>query len=96
MRNYDDYIVFLLGADNFKISKSIRKKAEELGDMFGVYELCVTLAQKFEEYSEKYFMYDISTYDVFANYLEDYEKEIVDFIESDGVNYFEIRSEEDE
>jgi hypothetical protein len=94
MRNYDDYIVFLLGADDFKISKLIRKKAEELGDMFGAYELSITIAQKFEEYSEKYFMYDISTYEVFANYLEDYEKEIVDFIESDGVNCFEIRSKQ--
>ena len=94
MRNYNDYIVFLLGADDFKISKLRRKKADALGDMFGVYELCVTLAQKFEEYSEKYFTYDISTYDVFANYLEDYEKEIIDFIESDGVDYFEIRSED--
>lgn len=96
MVGYSDYVVFILGADNFYVSKLIRKKAEELGDMYGTFELCISIAEQFEIYASKYFNYDISTYDIFVNYLDDYEKEIVEFIESNGTKHFTIRSEKDE
>lgn len=86
-QDYDDYIVFLLGADTFTISHKIRELAREFG-MDGIFEDCVYIAQKFNEYDKlKYNLY--SQYESFERFLEEYDAEINNYLE-EGIK-FEIK-----
>lgn len=80
-QNYDEYIVFILGTDNFDICKKIRDKAIEFG-MDGLYEICIYLATKFEKYDkDKYNTW--SQYESLRRFLKEYEKEINDYLNNE-------------
>lgn len=89
-KDYDDYIVFLLGTDEFDVCNKIKKWAKNNYDMYGAYEMCVEIAKKFEKYDRQY--PDCSQYDNFECFLDEYNKELIDFIEND-IN-FEVREDE--
>lgn len=75
--NYDNYIVFLLGADNFDVCKKIRSMCEEFG-MDEMYDACVYIAQMFQKYDDA--NWDKPQYDNFAHFLNQYNKEIDIFL----------------
>ena len=80
MQNYDDYIVFVLGTDNFNFSQKLRNMYD-LG-MDELYGICVYIAQKFEEY-DNYTIdlgYNISQYENLCRFLHEYEKQIDDYL----------------
>ena len=80
MKNYDDYIVFVLGTDNFNFSQKLRNMYD-LG-MDELYGVCVYIAQKFEEY-DNYTIdmgHNISQYENLCRFLHDYEKQIDDYL----------------
>lgn len=88
-QNYDEYVVFVLGTDNFDICKKIRNKAIEFG-MDGLYEICIYLATKFEEYDkDKYNTW--SQYESLEHFLNEYEKEINNYLDK-GIK-FDIKGE---
>ena len=87
----DDYIMFVLGVDNSKISKLIRDKLDETSDLYEMYNTCSQIASQFELYDKQY--YNIySRIDSFYKFLDEYEKEIIDYINGDA-QYFVIKSE---
>lgn len=80
MKTYDDYIVFVLGADDFDLSQKLRNRYD-LG-MDELYGICVYIAQKFEEY-DNYTIdmgHNISQYDNLRRFLRKYEKQIDDYL----------------
>lgn len=77
MKNYDDYIVFLLGSDNFKVCQKIRELAE-LNGMDTLYDDCIEIAKKFNIYDM--LSPRIAQYDNFADFINKYENEILDYI----------------
>lgn len=80
MKPYDDYIVFVLGTDNFNFSQKLRNMYD-LG-MDELYGICVYIAQKFEEY-DNYTIdmkYNIPQYENLCNFLHEYEKQIDDYL----------------
>lgn len=79
-RNYDDYILFLLGADDFYISHEIRALCQKIG-MDGAYECCQYIAQQFEKFDKHHTQ--ISQYDSFTQFLELYHDNILDYIDMD-------------
>lgn len=83
-KDYDEYIVFLLGADNFDVCHKLRKLAEQIG-MDGTYEYAVYIAQKFNEcynYITKKLKFNWSQYDCFEEFLFNYEEEILYYIDN--------------
>jgi hypothetical protein len=87
----DDYIMFVLGVDTSKISKIIREKLNETSDLWEMYNTCSQIAYQFEIYDKQY--YNIySRIDSFYKFLEEYEKEIIDYINGDA-EIFEIKKE---
>jgi hypothetical protein len=77
-----NYITFLLGADNFEICKFIRETAKDFGAIDMIYDDCISIAKKFVKYDKK--NQDImSEYESFEHFIDDYDKEIRDFISND-------------
>lgn len=89
-QTYDNYIVFLLGADDFAVSHKIRKLCKVFG-MDEMYAVCVYIAKVFEKYDNLYWD-EGSQYDNFARFLEDYNDDIMAYIDS-SVD-FDLKSEE--
>lgn len=80
MKTYDDYIVFVLGTDNFIFSQKLRNMYD-LG-MDELYGICVYIAQKFEEY-DNYTIdlgYNISQYENLCRFLDKYVTQIDDYL----------------
>lgn len=76
-----NYIVFLLiGEEGLKVTKEIRKKARYCCDMWGLYADCVYIARKFLEYDKQ--NETISQYGNFITFAQEYEKEILNFLEN--------------
>lgn len=87
MKDYDDYIVFLLGSDDFAISKRLRDERDFLG-MDGFYDLCIEIAKKFQEFDNE-LMLKYSTIDLYSSlqkFLQDYDKQLFDYIEK-GIDF---------
>lgn len=79
MEDYDAYIVFLLGADNFEISKFIRTLADENG-MDGIFENCIYIARKFEHWDKD--KYDeMGQYESLEHFLKEYDTQIRKYLE---------------
>ena len=73
-----EYIVFLLGADTFDISSTIRYRSKLFG-MDTLYEDCCYIADKFLEYDKR--NEDImSEYESLCNFLEEYADELDEFL----------------
>ena len=83
-----NYIAFLLGTDNFEICEFIRAKALEFGAMDMIYDDCISIAKKFVKYDKKN-QNIMGEYESFEHFIDDYEKEIKDFINGD-INDFEV------
>lgn len=84
-----EYIVFLLGADTFEISSTIRYRSKLFG-MDTLYEDCCYIADKFLEYDKR--NEDImSQYESLCNFLEEYADELDEFL--DYGTTFEIGEE---
>ena len=80
MKTYDDYIVFVLGTDNFNFSEKLRNMYE-LG-MDELYGICVYIAQKFEEY-DNYTIdlgHNISQYENLCRFLDKYMSQIDNYL----------------
>ncbi len=76
-KNYDNYIVYILGADDFNICKELR----DLGASFGMdvaYNKAVAIAQKFELYDKQ--LPHISQYLNLTTFIEYYNEQLLDFI----------------
>lgn len=69
MVEYNDYIVFVLGIDNFEISNYIRNNPKRYG-VDELYDLCIQIAIDFED-SEYNHDLTISTYDALQQFLEE-------------------------
>ena len=80
---YDNYIVFLLGCDEFGICQKIRDLCHEYG-VDSMYDDCIYVAKKFEEYDRKH--QDNARYENFFDFLKIYEKELNDFL-YDGIGF---------
>ena len=78
-KEQSNYIVFLLGADNFDICKLIRKTAKEHSCIDELYEDCKIIAKQFEKYDKENYN-KISQYESFERFLQEYDEEIKDFI----------------
>ena len=85
-----EYIVFLLGADNFKVSQKIRQIALNFG-MDNLFDDCCYIADKFLQYDKRNEDY-MSEYESLVMFLTEYEKEINDFL--DNGEAFEIKGGE--
>lgn len=83
-QNFDHYIVFILGSDNFEVCKKIREIANEWG-MNGIYEDCIYIAKKFNEYDKNKYNY-YSQYESLSKFLNDYDKEINDYLDK-GIKF---------
>lgn len=79
-KNYSDYIVYILGADNFDISIKLRNYGAVFG-MDTAYNKAVAIAQKFELY-DKQLPY-ISQYLNLTAFIEHYNEQLLDFIIND-------------
>lgn len=80
-----NYIAFLLGTDNFDICDFIRAKALEFGAIDMIYDDCISIAKKFIKYDKK--NYDImGEYESFEHFIDEYDKEIRDFI-NDSIDF---------
>lgn len=80
-KNYDDYIVFLLGADNFG---EVTDKLHSIGYDYGMdtkYNLCIKIAENFKQYDELHINYP--QYDNLSAYLFENEKQILNFIKKE-------------
>ena len=74
----NNYIVFLLGADNFgEITKELRFFGKEFG-MDTEYEKCKYIANKFYIYDKN--NKNISEYDSLCKFIIKYEQQILDYI----------------
>lgn len=83
----DEYIVFVLGVDTTKISQYIRQKLDETCDLYEMYESCKFINKKFEEYDKQY--YNIySQIESFYNFLEDYEDEIIAYLDGEIIDFY--------
>ena len=87
----DDYIMFVLGVDSSKISNLIRDKLDETSDLWEMYNTCSQIASEFEIYDAQYYNTH-SRIDSFYKFLEEYEKEIIDYINGDAQT-FELKKE---
>ena len=76
-RDYDDYIVFLLGADNFETSKLIRQLAGTFG-MDTLFDNCVYIAKRFETYDKERSY--TSKYINLQDFLDIYNDEIRNYL----------------
>jgi hypothetical protein len=86
---YDDYIVFVLGTDNFDATVFIRELARREG-IDTAYNCCVYIAKKFQEYDIITNNYNkISQYESLCNFLDDYYFEVKEYI--DEGTKFEIK-----
>lgn len=68
---YDEYIVFVLGTDNFELSQYIRNNPKRYG-IDELYDLCIRIAKDFQEYDlaeERYNNY--SQYESLTMFLEE-------------------------
>lgn len=83
-----NYIVFLLGTDNFDICKKIREQGKSKCDMFDMFEKCNYIASRFCEYDKRN-ADTMGEYESFTHFLQDYNNEINNFVEND--TDFEIR-----
>ena len=88
---YDDYIVFVLGTDNFEISKQLRTIAELNGNIDEVYDMCVHIAKKFAVYDNKLNLLTTPSYEILCMFMKEYKQEILDYIFKK--KDFEIREE---
>ena len=66
-KKYDDYIVFVLGTDNFELSLYIRSNPKHYG-IDELYDFCIKVAQDFEE-SEENKILSISQYTALDKFL---------------------------
>ena len=80
-KKFDNYIVFLLGADNFDICKLIRDKAKKENCIDVMFEICKDIAEQFEKYDKKHI--EKNQYENFEKFLIKYEDEIIAYIEED-------------
>lgn len=77
-----NYITFLLGTNTFDICDFIRAKALEFGAIDMIYDYCISIAKKFVKYDKK--NQDImGEYESFEHFIDDYYKEIREFILND-------------
>lgn len=67
MKKYDEYIVFILGTDNFKLSKFIRANSKHYG-IDELHTFCIKIAEDFEE-SEENKNLSKSQYDALEEFL---------------------------
>lgn len=74
-----NYIVFLLGTDNFEISKIIRRQAKDKYDMFEMFENCNYIADRFLEYDKRN-ADTMGEYESFTHFLQEYYEQIIDFL----------------
>ena len=92
MKNYDDYIVFILGIDDTLISRTLQDQMSIESDLYWAYETAVRIAIKFQKYDQR----NINTQsqlDSYYEFLIDYEEELLSFILEN--KDFEIKPEED-
>ena len=75
------YIAFILGTDEFKISKILREKAKQESDIYSIYNYASYIAKTYLEYDKKYCT-NLSMYESLEKFLQEYEKQILDFIEN--------------
>lgn len=85
---YDNYIVFLLGCDEFDVCQKIRRMCGEWG-ADSLYNDCVYIAKKFEEYDREHTNY--TQYDNFCAFIFEYKKEINSYL--DYGNVFDVKKE---
>lgn len=83
-QNFENYIVFILGTDNFEICKKIREIASREG-MDNIYENCIYIAKKFNEYDKNKYNY-YSQYESLRRFLNDYNKEINEYLDK-GIKF---------
>lgn len=88
---YDEYIIFVLGVDYNTISCAIRDKLDECSDLFEMYRVCKTIATQFEIYDQNN-VNTMSQIDSFYEFIVDYEKELLDYINGDTQN-FKVKKE---
>lgn len=88
MQNYDDYILFILGANDNYLSRFIRDLIAVTDDLFGVYEKCVYVATKFAEYDTHPTQ---SQLDAFYYFISEYKTQISNWFMRD--EEFEIEKE---
>ena len=82
MINSNNYIVFLLGTDDFKICKFIRKYSREHGNIDTIYSKCEEIAKIFAKYDSLRTLnfHYAGIYDNFACFVEEFYKELKDYI----------------
>ena len=80
-----NYITFLLGTDNFDICDFIRAKALEFGAIDMIYDDCISIAKKFVKYDKKNYGI-MGEYESFEHFIDEYDKEIRDFI-NDSIDF---------
>lgn len=80
-----NYIAFLLGTDNFDICDFIRAKALEFGAIDMIYDDCISIAKKFVKYDKKN-QEIMGEYESFEHFIDEYDKEIRDFI-NDSIDF---------
>lgn len=83
--DFDNYIVFLLGSDNFEVCELLRNSMSEWG-ADGVYEMCIYIATKFKEYDNLRDISNLSLYDSFSNFLQEYDYSIKNYIRK-GISF---------
>lgn len=76
-QTYNNYVVFLLGADDTPIARKIRELSEKYG-MDAVFEVCEGIASKFEEFDKNHT--DMSTYESLNLFLSAHEVEVANYI----------------
>lgn len=76
MLPYDEYIVFIIGTDNFELSKFIRDNHLRYG-IDDLYKLCINIAMDFEK-SEYNYDLSISQYTALERFLEDNTPHYID------------------
>lgn len=80
-KNYDNYVVFLLGTDDFG---AVSDELHNVGYSYGMdteYNLCIKIAENFQQYDELHNNY--SQYDNLSAYLFENEKQILNFIKKE-------------
>lgn len=80
-QDYEDYIVFVLGTDNFRLSKYIRKQMWEHDyGMDEVYDFCIMVARDFEE-SEENLDLSMSQYTALEKFLDKNTPKYIDMFD---------------
>ena len=80
MELYDNYIVFVLGADNFEISKIMRTISEQHGAIDEMYDQCVYLAKRFAEYDNIQNLCMTPPYEILEMFLKEYKEQILKYV----------------